>query len=70
MSTDRIYHYRSHIGHITKCSDELMEKLWGDGEFVDDNTLTVNVTRVRKKLEATGCTDGIKTKKGIGYILE
>lgn len=28
MSTDRIYHYRSHIGHITKCSDELMEKLF------------------------------------------
>ncbi len=50
--------------------DELMEKLWGDGEFVDDNTLTVNVTRVRKKLEAAGCTDSIKTKKGIGYILE
>lgn len=50
--------------------EELMEKLWGNDEFVDDNTLTVNVTRVRKKLEAAGCTDYIKTKKGIGYILE
>ena len=50
--------------------DELMEKLWGNDEFIDDNTLTVNVTRLRKKLEAYGCTDYIKTKKGIGYILE
>lgn len=50
--------------------DELMERLWGNEEFIDDNTLTVNVTRVRKKLEAAGCVDYIKTKKGIGYILE
>ena len=50
--------------------DELMEKLWGNDEFIDDNTLTVNVTRLRKKLEAYGCTDYIKTRKGIGYILE
>lgn len=50
--------------------DELMEKLWGNDEFIDDNTLTVNVTRVRKKLEAAGCPDYIHTKKGIGYILE
>ena len=50
--------------------DELMEKLWGNDEFVDDNTLTVNVTRVRKKLEAAGCMDYIKTKKGSGYLLE
>lgn len=50
--------------------DELMEKLWGNEEFIDDNTLTVNVTRVRKKLESAGCTDYLKTKKGIGYLLE
>lgn len=50
--------------------DELMERLWGNDEFIDDNTLTVNVTRVRKKLESAGCPDYIKTKKGIGYILE
>lgn len=50
--------------------DELMETLWGNEEFVDDNTLTVNVTRLRKKLENAGCTDYIKTKKGIGYLLE
>lgn len=50
--------------------DELMTCLWGNDEFIDDNTLTVNVTRVRKKLEQAGCTDYIKTKKGLGYILE
>ncbi|MBO5209388.1 MAG: response regulator transcription factor [Lachnospiraceae bacterium] len=50
--------------------EELMEKLWGNDEFIDDNTLTVNVTRVRKKLESLGCIDYLKTKKGIGYILE
>lgn len=50
--------------------EDLMEQLWGNDEFVDDNTLTVNITRVRKKLESLGCTDYLKTKKGIGYILE
>lgn len=50
--------------------DELMETLWGNEEFIDDNTLTVNVTRVRKKLETAGLTDYIKTKKGLGYLLE
>lgn len=50
--------------------DELMERLWGNDEFIDDNTLTVNVTRVRKKLESAGCTDYLKTRKGIGYLLE
>lgn len=49
--------------------DELMTCLWGNDEFIDDNTLTVNVTRVRKKLEQAGCVDYIKTKKGLGYIL-
>lgn len=50
--------------------EDLMEKLWGNEEFIDDNTLTVNVTRLRKKLESAGCVDYLKTKKGIGYILE
>lgn len=50
--------------------EDLMEKLWGNDEFIDDNTLTVNVTRVRKKLEQLGCIDYLKTRKGIGYILE
>ena len=49
--------------------DEIMDKLWGDDEFVDDNTLTVNITRIRKKLEEAGINDFIKTKRGLGYII-
>lgn len=50
--------------------DEIIEKLWESDEFIDDNTLTVNVTRLRKKLESVGAADVIRTKKGIGYIIE
>ena len=50
--------------------DALMTKLWETDSFVDDNTLTVNVTRLRKKLEENGLCDYIKTKKGLGYIVE
>lgn len=49
--------------------EEMMERLWGDEEFVDDNTLTVNMTRLRKKIENAGVTDFIKTKRGMGYIV-
>lgn len=50
--------------------DTLMTKLWQIDCYVEDNTLTVNVTRLRKKLEAAGLTDFIKTKVGAGYIIE
>ncbi|QAT43684.1 response regulator transcription factor [Aminipila luticellarii] len=50
--------------------DCLMTRLWEDENFVDDNTLTVNITRLRKKLEEIGLEDYIKTKKGIGYMIE
>lgn len=49
--------------------DELMESLWQSNEFVDDNTLTVNVNRVRKKLEAIGLDNFIQTKRGRGYMV-
>lgn len=49
--------------------EELMDELWQSDEFVDDNTLTVNVNRLRKKLEQIGAIDFIKTKRGLGYIL-
>ncbi len=49
--------------------DELMRKLWDNECFVDDNTLTVNVTRIRRKLEDVGLKEFIRTKKGIGYFL-
>ena len=50
--------------------DAIMTKLWESDAFIDDNTLTVNVTRLRKKLEVFGIHDLVKTKKGIGYLVE
>ena len=48
--------------------EKLMERLWATDSFIDENTLTVNVTRLRKKLEAAGLEDFITTRKGMGYI--
>lgn len=48
--------------------DELMRKLWDDERFVNDNTLTVNVNRLRQRLEEIGLIDVIITKKGLGYM--
>ena len=48
--------------------ETLMERLWATDSFVDENTLTVNVTRLRRKLEAAGLRDFITTRKGMGYI--
>lgn len=50
--------------------DSLMQKLWESDEFVDENTLTVNVTRLRKKLSAAGLEDFITTKVGMGYLIQ
>lgn len=50
--------------------ETLMTKLWQIDCYVEENTLTVNVTRLRKKLESIGLEDFITTKVGIGYILE
>ena len=47
-----------------------MTRLWESDSFVDENTLTVNVTRLRKKLESAGLTDFIRTRKGAGYLVE
>lgn len=49
--------------------EDLMVYLWDTDEFVDDNTLTVNINRLRKKLSTLGIDDLIKTKKGQGYLL-
>ena len=54
----------------TVIRDNLMIKLWETDNYVEENTLNVNVTRLRKKLESIGLTNFIKTKKGIGYIIE
>lgn len=49
--------------------EELMDYLWTSDLYVDDNTLSVNITRLRKKLNEIGFKDAIETKRGIGYIL-
>ena len=50
--------------------ETLMTKLWGTDSFVDENTLTVNITRLRWRLEDAGLHDFIATKKGVGYLVE
>ncbi|MBC7958910.1 MAG: response regulator transcription factor [Vallitaleaceae bacterium] len=57
-----------HQGEIVK-REVLFEDIWDDKEFVDENTLTVNITRVKGKLDELGLQEVIKTKRGIGYIL-
>lgn len=50
--------------------EEIMQRLWENDNYVDDNTLTVNINRLRKKLLEIGLDNFIKTKKGIGYMVE
>ena len=50
--------------------EDLMDYLWNSDIFVDDNTLSVNVTRLRKKLEELGMKDAIETRRGLGYIIQ
>ena len=52
----------------TVSREKLMEYLWQTEDFVDENTLTVNVNRLRKKLSAAGLSDFIETKFGVGYL--
>lgn len=59
----------TNLGEIVS-RDEIMRALWEDDSYVDDNTLTVNMTRLRKKLEEAGLHDYVKTKKGIGYLIQ
>ena len=56
--------------HKVVSREKLMEALWETDCYVDENTLTVNVGRLRKTLEGIGLKDLIKTKFGVGYILE
>lgn len=49
--------------------ETLMERLWETDSFVDENTLTVNVNRLRKKLDAAGLADFIETRRGVGYLV-
>ena len=54
----------------TVSRDVLMQRLWETDSFVDENTLSVNVARLRKKLDGAGLENFIATKKGMGYIVE
>ena len=62
------YYLVKNIGKIIS-RDNLMNYLWDNDEFVDDNTLTVNINRLRNKLESIGYFDIIITKRGQGYII-
>lgn len=55
-------------GHIVS-RDTIITRLWESDSFVDENTLSVNITRLRRKLETIGLNNFIKTKKGIGYMV-
>lgn len=57
-----------HAGKVVS-RDAIMTKLWESDSFIDDNTLTVNITRLRKKLEKEGLKEFIITKKGLGYMV-
>ena len=50
--------------------EDIMECLWDSESFIDDNTLTVNITRLRNKLEELGIKELLQTKRGQGYILK
>jgi len=63
-----LQHLMENVGKVVP-RDSIIEKLWENESFIDDNTLTVNITRLRKRLEEVGMLDYISTKKGIGYII-
>ena len=50
--------------------EEIMERLWDTDSFIDDNTLSVNITRLRNKLEELGLKELLETKRGQGYMLK
>lgn len=59
----------AHTGQYV-AREEILEALWDDASFVDDNTLTVNMSRVKKKLHDFGLPNAILTKRGIGYAFK
>ena len=54
----------------TVSREALMQKLWETDSFVDENTLSVNMNRLRRKLDGMGLEGFIRTKKGLGYLVE
>ena len=63
-----LYYLSTHKNKLVT-RDEIMDYLWESEEFIDDNTLNVNIKRLRTKLEELGLTEKIETKRGQGYLL-
>lgn len=70
LTKNELYILRILLQNVDKTvsRDELIRKLWDDERFVNDNTLSVNVNRLRQKLEGIGLEEVILTKKGLGYM--
>ena len=64
-----LYYLSTNKGKVVS-RDEIMDYLWESEEFIDDNTLSVNIKRLRAKLEELGLVDRIETRRGQGYILK
>lgn len=64
-----LYYLSIHKNEVVS-RDEIMDYLWESEEFIDDNTLNVNIKRLRTKLEELGLQDRIETKRGQGYALK
>ena len=64
-----LYYLSTHKNEVVS-RDEIMDYLWESEEFIDDNTLNVNIKRLRTKLEELGLHDRIETKRGQGYLLK
>lgn len=65
----KIFHYLLMHQGVIVSREEIMRYLWDTEEFIDDNTLTVNMNRIRNKLREIGLIDAIETRRGQGYIL-
>ncbi len=64
-----LYYLSLHIGKVVS-RDEIMDYLWESENFIDDNTLSVNIKRLRDKLEELGAEGTIETRRGQGYIIK
>ena len=62
------YYLLTHQDRVVK-RDELMTDLWNNDEYINDNALTVNISRLRAKLKSIGYENAIDTRKKMGYIL-
>ncbi len=62
-------HLLNNVGNIVT-RDDLMTELWNNKEYINDNALSVNISRLRSKLKEAGVGEAIETRKGQGYILK